>query len=136
MKPRYKERVILHASVVFSLGPTIGEGRVLDLTSPGCLIESPVAVKKGNYIHLKMFLPGLKSPLTVKLGAVRWAKGTMFGVEFLQMEKSEQQVLNAFLAQHLMDVAPEKAGRRAFSEPAGRNWHLETHSIAKYRRTP
>jgi hypothetical protein len=133
MKPRYKERISLKSSVMFSLGSLIGQGRVLDLTAPGCLIESPVVVTKGQYLHLKMFLPGLRSPLSVKLGAVRWAKGTQFGVEFIKMDESERRMLDRFMAHHLSDLASTKATRNSFSDPGGRNWHLETYSISKAR---
>ena len=133
MKPRYKERISLKSPVMFSIGSLIGQGRVLDLTAPGCLIESSVVVTKGQYLHLKMLLPGLRSPLSVKLGAVRWAKGTQFGVEFIKMDESERRMLDRFMAHHLSDLASRKATRNSFSDPGGRNWHLETYSISKAR---
>jgi len=78
MKPRYKERIALRSLVTFTMGSQTGEGRVLDLTSPGCLIESSVAVQKGQSLQL---LPGLESPLSILLGVVRWTDGNQFGVE-------------------------------------------------------
>lgn len=133
MKPRYKDRISLKSPVMFSIGSLIGLGRMLDLTAPGCLIESPVVVTKGQYLHLKMFLPGLRSPLLVTLGAVRWAKGTQFGVEFIKMHEAERRKLDRFMAQHLSDVASTKTTRNSFSGPGGRNWHLESYSISKAR---
>ena len=47
MQPRYKKRVPLKASVTFSNGELSGHGRVLDLTAPGCLVESAQSVLKG-----------------------------------------------------------------------------------------
>jgi hypothetical protein len=58
--------------VVFTAGAQIGEGRILDVTIPGCLIESPVTVQEDQSVQLKIHLPGLKRPLTVGLGVVRW----------------------------------------------------------------
>src|SRR5678815_3480707 len=133
MTPRYKARIALKSPVMFSLGSLIGQGRVLDLTAPGCLIESSVVVTKGQYLDLKMFLPGRRSPLLVTLGAVGWAKGTQFGVGFIKMDEAERRKLDRFMAQHLPDVASTKATRNSFSDPAGRNWHLETYSISKAR---
>jgi hypothetical protein len=133
MKPRYKERISLKSPVMFSIGSLIGQGRVLDLTAPGCLIESPAVVTKGQYLHLKMFLPGHRSPLSIKLGAVRWAKRTQFGVEFIKMDESERRMLDRFMAQHLSDLTSTKATRNSFGDPAGRNWHLETYSISNAR---
>jgi hypothetical protein len=99
MKARYKKRVPLGpTSVAFSNSELSGEGRVLDLTAPGCLIESSREVTKGQYLHLTMFLSDLKWPLVVKLAVVRWAKANQFGVEFIKMEENERRVLNTFMA--------------------------------------
>ena len=134
MKPRYKERIPLKSTVMFTVGLQIGQGRLLDLTSPGCLIDSPVMVQKGQSVHLKMVLPGLKSPLSVTLGVVRWVNGTQFGVEFIKMDESQRRILNRFMAQHLSDLAPRRGQKNhAFSEQGGQNWHLETYSISKAR---
>jgi hypothetical protein len=78
MKPRYKERIALRSLVTFTMGSQTEEGRVLDLTSPGCLIESSVAVQEGQSLQL---LPGLESPLSILLGVVRWTDGNQSGVE-------------------------------------------------------
>ena len=133
MKPRYRERIALRSLVTFTTGSQIGEGRLLDLTSPGCLIESSVAVPKGQSLQLNMFLPGLESPLSILLGVVRWTNGKHFGVELIKMDEPNRLVLNRFMAHHLSDLASSKATRNSFSDPAGRNWHLETYSISKVR---
>jgi hypothetical protein len=83
MKPRCHKRIQIEASVIFTIGSCVGEGRALDISVPGCLIESPISVKKGDYLQLKVFLPGLKSPFSVALAAVRWTNGSQFGVEFI-----------------------------------------------------
>lgn len=127
MKPRYRDRIPLQAPVVFTSGSQTGEGRVLDVTSPGCLVESAgIAVPKGQSLQLKISLPGHKVPLMVTLGVVRWTKGNQFGVEFIKMDQPNRLALNRFMAQHLPDR--RRAPRNAFSEPGGRNWHLETYS--------
>jgi hypothetical protein len=130
MKPRYRQRVPLKIPVIFTMGAQIGGGRVLDLTIPGCLIESPVTVRKGQSIQLKIHLPGRETPLTVGLGVVRWTNGKQFGVEFIRMGESQGVLLQRFIAQHLSDLAPSKRNRHAFSDPGGSNWHLETYSIS------
>ena len=90
MKPRYNKRIHIQSPVIFTIGSGIGEGRVLDITVPGCLIESPISVKRGDYLQLKLFLLGLKSPIAVALAAVRWTDGSQFGVEFIRMEEKER----------------------------------------------
>lgn len=135
MKARYRERVQLNIPVVFTIGAHLGEGRVLDLTIPGCLIKSPVTVRKGQSVQLTMHLPGLKKPFTVGLAVVRWTDGKTFGVEFIRMDESERLFLNRFMAQHLSDLAPTKMKRNSFSEGGGNNWHLETYSICSGKKT-
>lgn len=76
---------------------------VLDLTIPGCLIQSPIALKKGEYLQLKMFLPGIKLPFSVAMAAVRWNKGTHFGVEFIKMSETDSRVLTQFVSQRLAE---------------------------------
>ena len=101
MKRRYKNRVQYGASVRFSNSELSGQGRVLDITAPGCQIESLQRVVKGQYLELTIALPGEAPPLRVHLAAVRWIKGTRFGVEFIKMDGSDQQMLDAFMAEHL-----------------------------------
>ena len=133
MKPRYKDRIRLKCSVTFTTGLQTGEGRVLDLTSPGCLIESAVAVQKDQSVQLKMSLPGVKSPFIVTLGVVRWSRGNQFGVEFIKMDEANRVVLDRFMAHHIADLLHARTGRQSFSDPGGQNWHLETYGTSKDR---
>ena len=83
MKPRYHKRIHIKTPVIFAIGCRAGEGHALDLTVPGCLIESPVSVNEGDYLQLNVFIPGLTSPFSVPRAAVRWTNGSRFGVEFI-----------------------------------------------------
>jgi hypothetical protein len=94
MNGRYKERIPIKARALVVINSLLSEGRVLDITAPGCLIESSRVVSMGQYLHLTIFLPRLNSPLVVRLGAVRWVKGKQFGVEFIRMDQSEQRILD------------------------------------------
>jgi hypothetical protein len=107
MTPRYKARIPLLSSVAFSNGCVTGLGIVLDLTAPGCMIESTIAVTKGEYLQLKIFLPGFESCLSVKLAAVRWSKGKRFGTEFIKMDQSERLMLDRFMTEHVCNRTTE-----------------------------
>jgi hypothetical protein len=107
MQPRYRKRVPLKASVIFSNGELSGHGRVLDLTAPGCLVESAQSVLKGQYFQLQISLPHLGSPLSVKLAAVRWSKDRRFGLEFIKMGTPEQEILDALMAGQSPSKSPE-----------------------------
>ena len=133
MKPRYKGRLRLQGQVVFTNGAQTGEGRLVDLTSPGCLIESAgIAVPKGQSLQLTISLHGHTQPLKVALAVVRWMNGNQFGVEFIKMEESHRLALNQIMARHVPDLTPNTM-KKTFSEPGGRNWHLETYSMRKPR---
>ena len=108
MKPRYKPRIRLRFPVTFISGARVGKGQVLDLTLPGCLIESPVAIEDGQSLQLELFLPGLRFPVSVTLGVVRWTQGKRFGVEFIKMHESQQRILQRFVVQHCADGSTSK----------------------------
>jgi hypothetical protein len=107
MQPRYKHRVPLTATVSFCNGELSGHGRVLDLTAPGCLVESAQSVLKGQYFQVQISLPDLASPLSVKLAAVRWSKDRRFGLEFIKMGRPEQEILDALMAGQPPSNSPE-----------------------------
>jgi hypothetical protein len=113
MQPRYKGRIRIKFPVKFTSGSQVGDGQVLDLTSPGCLIESPVTVRETQSLQLELCLPGLEFPLSVPLGVVRWTKGKRFGVEFIKMQESQQVTLKRFLVQHGSD--PSRTAKRTSS---------------------
>jgi hypothetical protein len=84
VEARYRGRLALQCSIVFADGTQTGEGRVRDVSVPGCLVESPVPLKVGAYLQLRLFLPDHQPPLLVSLAAVRWVQGLRFGLEFGQ----------------------------------------------------
>jgi PilZ domain len=108
MKPRYRPRLRLNLPVNFTSGSQVGEGRVLDFTMPGCLVESPVVVQDGQSLQLEVDLPGQQFPLSVTLGVVRWRKGKRFGVEFIRMHESQQEILRRFMNKHFTDQSTKR----------------------------
>jgi len=105
VKPRYRQRIRIKVPVMFTSGSHVGKGQIVDLTIPGCLIDSPVAVLQGQSLHLELLLPGFQFPLSVTLAVVRWTKGRRFGVEFIKMHQSEQRILQRFVVQHCSDLS-------------------------------
>ena len=101
MKNRYGRRVQLRAWVLFSNDQLFDEGRVLDLTAPGCQIESSQKVLPGQHLELRILLPGQTLFLTVGFAAVRWVRGMRFGAEFIRMAKTEQHTLSLFMASNV-----------------------------------
>ncbi len=97
MVNRYSSRVPVECSVVFAGDGIVGEGRALDVSIPGCLLESPQATRVGDYVRLRLFLPDDKPPLSIQLAVVRWVEGTRFGVEFIRSSSQDQVRLACFV---------------------------------------
>lgn len=112
MTRRYGERIAVNCRSIFTMGSMVGEGEVLDLSNPGCLIESTALVNKGESLHLKIFLRGPKLPLTIDLAVVRWTNGSRFGVEFIKMSEVDRAQLTNFLAESLETFGRVKQDRR------------------------
>ncbi|MBX3237247.1 MAG: PilZ domain-containing protein [Nitrospiraceae bacterium] len=101
MEARYSQRVSVECGVVFAGDHTIGEGRTLDLSLPGCLLQSATPLIAGDYVQLRLFLPDFETPLHVPLAAVRWVDGSRVGVEFIRTSQEEQRRLKQFVQQRM-----------------------------------
>lgn len=101
MQARYCQRVSLECPVMFASESAVGEGRILDLSLPGCLFESPEKMSPGEYVQLRLFLPDIQSPLHVPLAAVRWVDGFKNGIEFIRTSQDEQCRLEQFVRRRL-----------------------------------
>lgn len=101
MQARYSQRVKVDCSVRFAGESGVREGRILDLSLPGCLLESPEKISPGEYVQLRLFLPDLQAPLQVSLAAVRWVQGVRVGLEFIRTSLDEQRRLERFVREHL-----------------------------------
>lgn len=95
---RSQERFKFHCNISFGTGRQVNEGRVLNLSEGGCLVESSVSVKEGDIVQLRLSLPGPEPPMRVPRAAVRWTKGIQFGVEFLELEEKDRVRLKRLLA--------------------------------------
>lgn len=100
MKHRYSPRVPVEGSAVFANDTLTGEGRVIDLSLPGCLLETPKSVRSGDYVQLKLSLPDQKPPMNVPLAVVRWVAGNRLGLEFIRSSEEDQARLSSFFRGH------------------------------------
>jgi hypothetical protein len=82
------------------------------------MIHSPAYVSKGEYLQLKMFLPDIKTPLSVEMGVVRWTHGPRFGVEFIKMSGPDRALLAQFISKHQRSAWTSRANEteRSYSE--------------------
>ena len=86
-------RFTVQYKVSFSGEGIQGEGEVYNLSLGGCAVESETSVPKGEYLQLRIQLPTLPTPISVPLGAVRWAIRREFGVEFIRLPHEDQERL-------------------------------------------
>jgi hypothetical protein len=95
---RSSARVALQCSIIVATGVQTGEGRVLNLSKHGCLVESPLHIKAGDHLQLRLFLPDSDQSVCASLAVVRWVQATLFGVEFLTIDEKYRSRLNQFVA--------------------------------------
>jgi len=74
-----------------------GHSVLLDLSQTGAKISSSHPLRPAEYVALNLSLPFREPSLQVVLAAVRWVQGENYGVEFIQITKSEQCRLKEFL---------------------------------------
>lgn len=102
MKTRYGQRISVSCSVMFTGDDGVGEeGRVLDLSLPGCLMEGADSLRTGDYVQLRIFLPDLQAPLHIPLAAVRWVKEFKVGLEFIRTSRMDQKRLEQFVHERI-----------------------------------
>ncbi len=73
-----------------------GEGQVLDMSVPGCLLHTAMPLERGQDVQLLIYLNELR-PMRINLGMVRWVSGKMAGIEFIRMSGDDQERLRLFI---------------------------------------
>jgi PilZ domain len=98
IETRSSERIPLQCSIIVANGVQTGEGRVLNVSGRGCLVEAPLLIKAGDHLQLRLFLPDTDLSLCVSLAVVHWAHAFRFGVEFIKMGEKHRAHLDHFIA--------------------------------------
>jgi len=106
MEQRYSERIAVGCEVVFARTGRIGQGRVIDVSLPGCLVESLAPFKVGDYVRLRLFLPDRPAPLNILLAVVRRVEGRLAGLEFIRTSQNDQVRLSRFVRKHELISRP------------------------------
>lgn len=71
---------------------------MLDLSTGGCCIESPVTVEAGASLELRIYAPDIEWPLMIDAASVQWVSGQTFGLIFFRISPAEQQRLDEVIA--------------------------------------
>jgi PilZ domain len=70
-----------------------GQGRTLDLSAGGCMIETDLPVVVGALFECRIYVPGLDWPLRIDEAHVRWVKTNTFGIQFMKIHPDEEAKL-------------------------------------------
>ena len=90
MKARYSHRKPVQCTCALSCEDTIGQGQLVNLSVPGCLLKTGMKLQVGQYVDMRVSFATSQSPLKVKLAAVRWVNGWEAGIEFIRMSEADQ----------------------------------------------
>ena len=104
MEDRYSKRIPVEGSIIFAAETVIGEGRVIDVSLPGCLMEISESTRPGGYIRLKLFLPDGQPAVSVPLAVVRWVKNNRIGIEFIRTAEKDARRLKRFVQCHQQET--------------------------------
>jgi len=85
-----------------------GAGVMLDLSSGGCRVESPIPVEPGLVLELRIYAPDVEWPLMIEAANVQWVSGRTFGLAFFRITETEQQRLGQMI-DHLLEGGEERA---------------------------
>jgi hypothetical protein len=98
--PRFEAR----GSVTFEGEGHVGSGKIFNVSSWGCGVESITDVIPGIYVGVRLSLPDQLNPVEIELAAVRWSVRRRFGVEFLSISPPSRTRLEQFL-EHRIGLA-------------------------------
>lgn len=97
MDLRRGPRVSLRGSVTFEGEGHVGSGKIFNVSSWGCAVDSTTDVVPGTYVGVRLSLPDQLPPLEIELAAVRWCTRRRFGVEFLSISQPSRDRLDQVL---------------------------------------
>lgn len=102
MKParekRQQPRFTSQFRSTFSSEQKEGQGRTLDLSLGGCMIEADLPVVVGATLECRIYVPGLDWPLRIDEAQVRWVKSGVFGIQFAKIQPDEETKLDRVIA--------------------------------------
>jgi hypothetical protein len=75
MIARYSPRRAVTCTASVSSHGLLEQARVINLSAPGCLLETSLPLRPGDYVQLRLAIASGQSPLLIELAAVRWVDG-------------------------------------------------------------
>ena len=66
-----------------------GEGTLEDLSIRGCRVHSPIEVKPGTALELRIHFANGEPPVCISQAIARWCRTSSFGLEFITLAPEE-----------------------------------------------
>ena len=98
VEKRQQPRFTSQFRSIISGGQGEGQGRTLDLSTGGCMIETDLPVGVGASFECRIYVPGLDWPLRIDEAQVRWVKANTFGIQFTKIQPDEETKLKQVIA--------------------------------------
>jgi len=98
LEKRQQPRFTSQFRSIISSGQGEGQGRTLDLSTGGCMIETDLPVGVGASFECRIYVPGLDWPLRIDEAQVRWVKANTFGIQFTKIQPDEEIKLKQVIA--------------------------------------
>ena len=109
---RSSTRAAVTFPVRLSCDSKTGEGTVINLSVPGCAIETDLPVQPGDYLELRVMAPDQARPLAVELAKVRWAAQQKVGIEFIRVRRDAQSRIQRLIGPLLAESVDEANSER------------------------
>ena len=84
-----------------------GTGIMLDLSTGGCRIESPVLMVPNVSLELRIHVPDLEWPLMIDAASVQWVSGQTFGLAFCRIMEPEHLRLGQVISDLMEEMGDE-----------------------------
>lgn len=104
MDLRSSPRVPVMCPAIFSGDHMVGQGTIVNLSVPGCAIQTQDDIRPGDYLEMRVLMPDEAPPVAIALAKVRWARENMAGVEFILVKPDEQTRLRRFVEAQLLQA--------------------------------
>ncbi len=98
IEKRQQPRFTSQFRSTISGGQREGQGRTLDLSVGGCMIEADFPVAVGASFEFRIYVPGLDWPLRIDEAQVRWVKANTFGIQFIKIKPDDEENLKQVIA--------------------------------------
>jgi len=102
MDRRRHRRVRARIKGLLKANAQAAEGEALDLSLGGARMTSPLNMKPGKSVTIKLVIPGADTPIYIEHAEVRWVRDRTFGLKFLEVTRSQldelEQVIDDYLA--------------------------------------